>query len=166
MAYSRGIIAPRPALAPVLRNHRRRMRRRLITAPGRGEVPIFLAERVGFEPTRLLRTLRFSRPVQSTALPPLRGQFSGLRSFYQAADTDPVPGMATCKSSPNGADVGGDQGTAGAAGRRQFRRRNGSTCLAGSPRLRHLSIRPLRHRYPLGARVSHARGTGGATSRK
>src|SRR5690348_1091868 len=31
-----------------------------------------LAERVGFEPTVPLRGRRFSRPVQSTALPPLR----------------------------------------------------------------------------------------------
>ena len=50
-----------------------------------------LAERVRFELTRPVRVRRFSRPVHSTALPPLRGQFSGLRSFYQAADTDPLP---------------------------------------------------------------------------
>ena len=31
-----------------------------------------VAERVGFEPTNPGRGLRFSRPVQSTALPPLR----------------------------------------------------------------------------------------------
>ena len=31
------------------------------------------AERVGFEPTRNLRPCRFSRPVQSATLPPLRG---------------------------------------------------------------------------------------------
>lgn len=32
----------------------------------------FQAERMGFEPMVPLRRLRFSRPVQSTALPPLR----------------------------------------------------------------------------------------------
>jgi hypothetical protein len=31
-----------------------------------------LAERVGFEPTVLVKERRFSRPVHSTALPPLR----------------------------------------------------------------------------------------------
>src|SRR5688572_13797641 len=32
-----------------------------------------MAERVGFEPTVPLQVLRFSRPVHSTTLPPLRG---------------------------------------------------------------------------------------------
>ena len=40
-------------------------------APRTGRV--ILAERVGFEPTIPLRGRRFSRPVHSTALPPLRG---------------------------------------------------------------------------------------------
>ena len=62
-----------------------------------------MAERVGFEPTSRLRSLRFSRPVQSTALPPLRSnQFSGLSLFYQAANTDPVPGV------PRSRDMGSD----------------------------------------------------------
>jgi hypothetical protein len=33
-------------------------------------VEVSTAGRVGFEPTRRLRVLRFSRPVQSTTLPP------------------------------------------------------------------------------------------------
>jgi len=36
------------------------------------------AERVGFEPTVPFQTRRFSRPVHSTALPPLRGPYSNL----------------------------------------------------------------------------------------
>ena len=55
-------------------------------------MPMSLAERVRFELTSPVRSLRFSRPVHSTALPPLRSnQFSGLSRFYQAADTDPLP---------------------------------------------------------------------------
>ena len=38
-----------------------------------------LAERVGFEPTSPVRDCRFSRPVHSTALPPLRRMPSGQR---------------------------------------------------------------------------------------
>src|SRR5687768_13443864 len=37
-------------------------------------IRIDLAERVGFEPTGPVRDRRFSRPVHSTALPPLRGR--------------------------------------------------------------------------------------------
>lgn len=48
-----------------------------------------MAERVRFELTSPVRSLRFSRPVQSTALPPLRSnQLNHLRAFYQAAETD------------------------------------------------------------------------------
>ena len=37
------------------------------------EGALFMAERVGFEPTIQLPGFRFSRPVHSTTLPPLRG---------------------------------------------------------------------------------------------
>ena len=40
--------------------------------PGAWPGTLFVAERVGFEPTVLVRGRRFSRPVHSTALPPLR----------------------------------------------------------------------------------------------
>jgi hypothetical protein len=127
-----------------------------------------LAERVGFEPTSRLRSLRFSRPVQSTALPPLRSNlFSGLCSFYQAADTDPVPGVATGKTCPN-RRVGCQRRSrsGGWRGRRWVRQPSGSTCLPGrSPRLRHLSARPLHRRDPPGVRAPRARGTREATSR-
>jgi hypothetical protein len=43
--------------------------------------------------------------VQSTALPPLRGQFSGWCSFYQAADTDPAPGVGDMEAQPERARV-------------------------------------------------------------
>jgi len=36
-----------------------------------------MAEGVGFEPTRNLRSCRFSRPVHSTALPPFRKPHNG-----------------------------------------------------------------------------------------
>src|SRR5438876_3924397 len=75
------VVPPCPPLAP------------RITAPGRGEMPIFLAERVRFELTIGLPRLRFSRPVQSTALPPLRsGEFDHSFSFYQAAGSVLHPG--------------------------------------------------------------------------
>src|SRR5947209_4555407 len=46
---------------------------------------ISVAERGRFELPKLLRVCRFSRPVQSTALPPLRsGEFDHSFSFYQA----------------------------------------------------------------------------------
>src|SRR6185437_16212806 len=43
----------------------------------------YLAERVGFEPTRGLRPCRFSRPVHSTALPPLRSAGTRREGCYQ-----------------------------------------------------------------------------------
>ena|SRR6516162_4192517 len=50
-------------------------------------VIVFLAEREGFEPSKLLRACRFSRPVHSTALPPLHSnQLNYLRGFYQATE--------------------------------------------------------------------------------
>jgi predicted nuclease of predicted toxin-antitoxin system len=60
-----------------------------------------VAERVGFEPTSRLRSLRFSRPVQSTALPPLRSnQLRGLRTFYQAADPRRLPAALSSCAAP------------------------------------------------------------------
>lgn len=38
-----------------------------------------MAEGVGFEPTKAFTPLRFSRPVQSTTLPPLQMSFTGYR---------------------------------------------------------------------------------------
>ncbi len=45
-------------------------------APSRMLLDSCLAEGVGFEPTSHFRDCRFSRPVHSTALPPLRGKAS------------------------------------------------------------------------------------------
>jgi hypothetical protein len=46
-----------------------------------------VAERVGFEPTIGSPRLRFSRPVQSTALPPLRStQLNSSCAFYQGTE--------------------------------------------------------------------------------
>ncbi len=68
-----------------------------------------LAERVGFEPTRSLHPCWFSRPVQSTALPPLllevklyrkqtlQDGFSGMVSF-QTSQYRPSPRAASMKS--------------------------------------------------------------------
>src|SRR2546429_533985 len=54
---------------------------------------ISVAERGRFELPKLLRVCRFSRPVQSTALPPLRsGEFAHSFSFYQAAGSVSRPG--------------------------------------------------------------------------
>src|SRR5207244_6146027 len=54
---------------------------------------ISVAERGRFELPKLLRVCRFSRPVQSTALPPLRsGEFDHSFSFYQAAGSLSPPG--------------------------------------------------------------------------
>src|SRR5207253_103767 len=54
---------------------------------------ISVAERGRFELPKLLRVCRFSRPVQSTALPPLRsGEFDHSFSFYQAAGSVSHPG--------------------------------------------------------------------------
>src|ERR1700730_363650 len=54
-----------------------------------------MAERVRFELTSPVRSLRFSRPVQSTALPPLRSnQLNHLRLFYQAAEADSEVGAS------------------------------------------------------------------------
>jgi hypothetical protein len=44
-----------------------------------------LAERVGFEPTNPVKGLRFSRPVHSTALPPLRIRGAIVQPRHQAA---------------------------------------------------------------------------------
>ena len=56
-----------------------------------------VAERGRFELPSRLRSLRFSRPVQSTALPPLRsGELDGSLSFYQAAATVLEPGATRC----------------------------------------------------------------------
>jgi hypothetical protein len=58
--------------------------------------PIHLAERVRFELTNPVRGLRFSRPVQSTALPPLRlCGISALAAFYQASEVV-SEAFATC----------------------------------------------------------------------
>jgi hypothetical protein len=69
-----------------------------------------VAERVRFELTSPVKGLRFSRPVQSTALPPLRGnQISRLATFYQAAEAlsgpdvsilFPLCAMRRAKASP------------------------------------------------------------------
>src|SRR5207248_6998917 len=54
---------------------------------------ISVAERGRFELPKLLRVCRFSRPVQSTALPPLRsGEFDHSFSFYQATGSVLHPG--------------------------------------------------------------------------
>src|SRR5690349_16388014 len=42
--------------------------------PREGAFSFLLAEGVGFEPTRLVRACRFSRPVQSTTLPPFHAR--------------------------------------------------------------------------------------------
>jgi hypothetical protein len=47
-----------------------------------GEPLYLLAEGAGFEPAVRLHGLRFSRPVHSTALPPLRGHWT--LDFVQA----------------------------------------------------------------------------------
>src|SRR6266481_9938841 len=61
-----------------------------------------LADGVGFEPTRPLRACRFSRPVRSTAPPPIR-MAVGLkhfwlqkkqRNFNPARETPPIPPLS------------------------------------------------------------------------
>ena len=44
-----------------------------------------MAERVGFEPTKGVNPCWFSRPVHSTALPPLRESLSGCRTGHSAS---------------------------------------------------------------------------------
>ena len=71
-AQSAASCATRPACRwsnPVVSSTHRALSK--IKNPLAGAIFI-LAERVGFEPTVPLRVLRFSRPVHSTTLPPLR----------------------------------------------------------------------------------------------
>ena len=64
-------------------NHRSREPRKEKTAEKTGVSSTVEAERVGFEPTRNLRPCRFSRPVQSATLPPLRRiSLQAVTSFY------------------------------------------------------------------------------------
>ena len=56
-----------------------------------------MAERVGFEPTRALRPCRFSRPVHSTTLPPLRG---GAYSNRLGGNSEAAPAYAESFSRP------------------------------------------------------------------
>ena len=46
-----------------------------------------LADGVGFEPTRPLRACRFSRPVPSTARPPILGNYDRMENADRAFKT-------------------------------------------------------------------------------
>src|SRR5688572_32312204 len=63
--------------------------RKVVFAAGR-RLRLDVAEGVGFEPTSPVRGCRFSRPVHSTALPPLRGCGMGAH-----ATANPAAGPAS-----------------------------------------------------------------------
>lgn len=66
---------PKPERTRRLKNARTSEKNGGFRADSHQSVSDFQAERGGFEPPRPLRACRFSRPVHSTALPPLRSLF-------------------------------------------------------------------------------------------